>query len=219
MKKLLIIFAVILIFSAGLYASRNSDDIVTASNSAYNNYIQDVIGNKTDTSNGKSIVASSKRLNAKVDIITIDGVTNEKILKTNQNRLGVLLECINKASLVYPTLAAGAIVNTDLGNTWTLSNGTTNQIVPGTTITSMFDIYYLSIEDLSANGIYEIVLYDMTAKTELGRARVTKNAAQDGTMNVPIQTPLIPANAKIGARMGCSVANTTVTMSIFYHEH
>ncbi|GAH78237.1 unnamed protein product, partial [marine sediment metagenome] len=85
-------------------------------------------------------------------------------------------------------------------------------------ILSDFDIHYLSIEDLSANGVYEIVLYADGIK--VGKARCTKNAAQDGTVNVPIKTPIISAGSVITAKAATSnVTEDTATVSIVYHVY
>lgn len=85
-------------------------------------------------------------------------------------------------------------------------------------IPSDFDAHFLSIEDLSANGVYEIVLY--ADGTEVGRVRCTKNAAQDGTVNVPIQTPIIAAGSAITAAASTNnAAEDTVTISMFYHTY
>ena len=61
MKKIFSLIIVLMLFMPCLgFADRSSQDIVTATNSAYNNFIQDVIGNKNDTTNGSSIVSIMK---------------------------------------------------------------------------------------------------------------------------------------------------------------
>lgn len=321
MKRFLLsIFIMIFLFSAQAFASRNSDDIVTATNSAFNNYIQDVIGNKNDTTNGASLIGTSKVIKAKantniaknvaikevidtnqnridiidtvvdtnqnridiidvvvdtnlrtsrtnrnrIDIIDVAVDTNLRTSRTNRNRIDIIdqntdtnvarglvptqnsannvsirdvignktdthdgdsiyafvetaLDHVHNQARVYPTQAAGVTVAA-AGAAWTLTNNFTNQVVPASTITSDFDIHYISIENLSANAVYELVLYNMTDGIEIGRCRFTKNAAQDGTMNVPMQTPIQDGNDKIGARLASSTAvEDTVTFSIFYH--
>lgn len=168
-----------------------SQQNVPAGNSAANTHMRDVIGNKTDTHDGNSIYAY----------------------------IETILDHAHNQSRVFPTMSVGSNVETKAAVTWSVSNNYTNIIVPASGITSDFDIHYLSIENISANSVCEIILINMTDKTEIGRVRVTKNAAQDGTMNVPIQTPIQDANDKIGAQMGSSVAGTTVTFSIFYHTY
>ncbi|GAH95903.1 unnamed protein product [marine sediment metagenome] len=85
-------------------------------------------------------------------------------------------------------------------------------------IPSDFDIRCLSIEDLSENAVYEIVLYADGIK--VGKARCTKNAALDGIVNVPIQTPIISAGSVITAKVATSnVTEDTATISIVYHVY
>jgi hypothetical protein len=126
-------------------------------------------------------------------------------------------EHIHTEANVYPTLAAGVTVTCGTP-AWTL--GTIVEVVPASTITSMYDIHHLCIEALSANAVYEIVLYQGAGDTEIGRVRVVKNAIQDGTMNIPIITPIVPANARIRAEVASDSGNAdTVTLSLMYHEY
>ena len=119
-------------------------------------------------------------------------------------------------SKVYPTLAAGVTVTAGNAAAWTL--GDFVEVVPASTITSDFAIHNIGVEGISANGVYEIVLYSGDSDTECGRVRFTKNAAQDGTMEVPFQTTLIDANSKIRAKVASSTGNLdTVDISIRYH--
>ncbi len=88
---------------------------------------------------------------------------------------------------------------------------TTTDIIP-----EDFDIHYVSIEALSANGVYELVVYD--DGVECGRTRFTKNANQDGTMDIPIQTIIITAESVITAKLSTdNAAGDTATISVFYH--
>ena len=280
MKKFLFMILIIsLLFTTGLHASRNSNDILIATNALFNNYIQDVIGNKNDKNYGSSLVSMAKlilsnssgsstsnlgygRTNANRNtLIQSDGVTNEKlirtnenrvsiidtvvdanaiilatneqigrtnrnrivlidtvvdniesisgvitnIVRTNENRLGGAINHIHSPMLVYPTLAVGSVL-TNTSTAWTFTNGHTNIIVPAATITSDFDIHDISVENISANGVYELAIYNMTTGAELGRIRFTKNATQDATMNVSMGSEIIPANAKIGGRIASDTA-------------
>lgn len=126
-------------------------------------------------------------------------------------------EHVHKESKVYPTLAAGVTV-TSSATAWVLGSFAT--VVAASTITSDFDIHYISIESISANGVYELVLYYGVSDTECGRVRFTKNTNQDGTMNIPMMTPIIPANSQIRAKVASSNAVAdTVDISIFYHTY
>ncbi len=162
---------------------------IPSTDSANNNTVADVVGNKSDTYAGDSIFS----------------------------HVHIMLEHGHSPSQVYPTLAAGTTVVSS-AVAWTLGNFVI--VVPASTVGLPFDIHYVSIEDLSANGVYELVLYYGAGDTECGRVRFTKNAVQDGTMNVPMQTILIPADSIIKAKLATdnAVANTA-DISLFYHTY
>jgi hypothetical protein len=162
---------------------------IPGQDSVDNNYLQDVVGNKTDTHSGDSLYSLSETLN----------------------------DHVHKPSKVYPTLAAGVTITCGTP-AWTLGNFV--EIVPASTITTDFDIHHLSIENLSANAVYEIVLYYGGSDIEAGRVRVTKNTNFDSVFNVPMQTPIIPANSRIRAKIASDSGNAdTSDLSIKYHEY
>lgn len=160
---------------------------VPPTDTARNLDIRDVIGNKLDTHAGSSLLGHA----------------------VNSN------EHFHTPCQVYPTLANGVAVGTGVG-VWALSAAFV-EIVPINTITLPFDIHWLCIEALSANDVFEIVLY--AVEVEIGRVRVVKNAQQDGTMNIPFQDIIIPANAQIQAKSACAAGGESVTLSIFYHTY
>lgn len=378
MKKFIYIFMVLLLMTTWLFAGRNTDDAVTASNSAYNNYIQDVVGNKTDTIAGDSLVSLAKIITVevgsnqtevtiisgnvltnkaeirvidalvdqltlevgtnKIEIRVIDGIVDQITLEvgtnkteirvidglvdqltldvgTNQTELRVIdsivdqltldvgtnqaeimiistniitnkteirvidglvdqitlevntnqtllvilsnqndvptadsadnvhmrdvignktdthdgdsiyafidaaLEHMHNQSRVWPTGGDGTNVVSSTAS-WSVSNNYTNEIIPASRITSDFDIHFISIEAISANGVYELALWNMTTQTLIGTVRFTKNANLDAVMNVPIQTPIQAANSKIGGKLLSSPGTQdTVTVSLFYHTY
>ena len=122
-------------------------------------------------------------------------------------------EHIHKPCQVYPTLANGVDVATAVGG-WALSAAFA-EIVPNAGIGTPFDIHYISIEALDDNTVYEIVLY--AVEVEIGRVRVVKNAQQDGTMNIPFQCAIIPADTQIQAKSASAAGNSVATISLFYH--
>lgn len=164
---------------------------VPSQDSADNNYIQDVVGNKTDTHDGDSIYAMSD----------------------------TLLDHVHSESKVYPTLANGVTV-TGAAGAWTL--GVFAEIFPASTITSDFDIHFIGVEAISANDVYELVLYQgpVASEVEIGRVRFSKSTVQEGTQNQPFQTPIIAANERISAKVASAGGGSdTVTISIFYHTY
>lgn len=131
--------------------------------------------------------------------------------------LEILNDHVHRPSLVSPTLAAGINVN-DGGAAWTLGAFSAD-LIAAAAVPLQFDIHYISVELLSANDVYEIVLYYGAADTEYGRVRVTKNAAQDGTLNVPIQGPIIPAGSRVRYKMATATGGRNCTISVFYHTY
>ena len=165
---------------------------VPSQNSADNVNIEDVVGNKLDDEAGDSIYSKSYIINAH----------------------------FHSASNVYPTLADGVTV-TATANAWT-DLGTIVEVVPINTITSPFDIHFIGVEGVSANDVYELVLYSGASESEveIGRVRITKTANQDGTENTPFQTIIVPANTRISAAISSAAAlANTATISVFYHTY
>lgn len=126
-------------------------------------------------------------------------------------------EHIHSACKVYPTLASGITITCGTP-AWTL--GAFATIVPASTITSLFDVHWVSLENISAAGVYELILYYGATDIEAGRVRFTKTVTQDPTFNIPMQTIIIPANSQIRAKVASSgAAANTVDISIFYHTY
>lgn len=160
---------------------------VPSQDSADNDYIQDVVGNKTDTHDGDSIVGC---------LVRID-------------------DHVHSESKVHPTLAGGITVTG--GASWTL--GAFAEIVAASGIGSDFDIHFINIEDATADDIYELVLY--AVEVEIGRVRfvVDTSVFGGGLPALPFQTPIIPADTQIQAKVTSSSGSDNVTISIHYHTY
>ena len=101
---------------------------------------------------------------------------------------------------------------------WTLGNAV--QVVPINTIDAIFDIHYVEVEVVSANDIYELVLFsDALCTVELGRIRTSKLSNQTGTPNAPFMMPIIAANSGIWAKLASQTGSDTLTISVFYHTY
>lgn len=158
-------------------------------------------------------------------VVAVDGVGNREArdvignrddnvsTTTLSGRVHALEEHYHSASKVYPTLAAGVAITAG-AVAWALSAGFT-EIIPNAAIGTKFDIHYVSIEGLNTNAAYELVLY--AVEVEIGRCRFVKNAVQDGTVNAPIQTAIIPAGTQIQAKLADSAGGSIATVSLFYH--
>ena len=160
----------------------------------------------------RSVPAVDSALNTSIEQVV--GNKNDTHNGTSiKAMLHKLDEHAHKSSKVWPTLANGVVVTA--GAAWVL--GAFAEIAAVNDIAVDFDIHHISVEALSANEVYEIVLY--AATVEIARVRVTKNANLDGTMNVPVQCPIQPANTQIQAKLATEGGSDTATISLFYHEY
>lgn len=164
---------------------------VPAQNSTDNNTMSDVIGNKTDGHDGDSIYAITH---------TVE-------------------EHFHKPSRVYPSLADGISVSAVSGaGTWTL--GTIVEIIPASTFSDDFDIHHVSVEDISGNGVFELVLYAGASDTEIGRVRFIRSSNFVSTTNIPMQTPIIAASDRVRARLASDDdGGQVVVVSMKLHEY
>ena len=129
-------------------------EVLPTADSADNNNMSDVIGNKTDTSSGDSIIAYLKSLAADMHILE---------------------EHIHSVSKVYPTLANGITVTSGVG-AWVLGSATA--VVPINTITDEYDIHYVSVGSVSVNDTYELALFSDAACTVEGwQSKIYKNSS------------------------------------------
>lgn len=215
------------------------DTAVPAEDSASDVTTRDVIGKKSDTTSGDSLVALVKIADAAIDVVdgyhdvptkdTTDNNQMRDVIGNKDDRVtaagaadtsiyavlyGLYLH-IHKPQKVEPTLADGVTI-TGSESAWTL--GAFAEVIAANKITSAFDIHYVNVEAASANDVYEIVLY--AVEVEIGRCRFTKTAARDIQEGVPIQVPIIAPNTQIKAKVAsASGGSDTVTISLCYHEY
>ncbi len=91
------------------------------------------------------------------------------------------------------------------------------ELVPANTITSQFELRYLSIKNLDHNTIYEIVLYAIEG--EIARIRVAKNE-NINIIITPTRTITIAANSQIQARAASKLGGSVVTLGgVLYYEY
>jgi hypothetical protein len=227
--------------------------------SADNNQMSDVIGNKTDTHDGDSLAAKihtleehahkpSKVIPALADGVvvtssatawTLGAATNLTAVRNpdvanTQNPGGTLTRILSAAhgfTAGQIVTIAGSVSNNGVKTILAVAAGTFDfddgsydaELFDGSETISLLigddiDIHHVSVENLSANAVYELVIYDDGG--EVGRVRFTKNANLDSVFNVPIQTPIIAADSIITAKLATNnAAGDTVTISIFYHTY
>jgi len=140
--------------------------------------------------------------------------------ETAFDKAQILDEHFHSEQQVYPTLADGiTLTAVNDGGTWTL--GTVTQIIPAGTITSDFDLHFISLEAISDNGVYELVLYAGDSDTEIARARFSREGGSDGALrSINVITPIVEAGSRIrGALATDANDGETVTLSLFYHTY
>ena len=172
------------------------DLAVPAQNSADNELIMDVIGNKTDES-----------------------FSNSSSTPSVIGHLKASYYHVHSPAKVYPTLAdAVTLTTSDAG--WTL--GTIVEIIPADTIDVKFDVHWVVVGAISAVDEYELVLYHGASESEEEIGRIvfnrSSNFSQEG--NLPIQIAPQSANTRISAALACKSENArTCTVKLYYHTY
>ena len=117
---------------------------------------------------------------------------------------------------VYPTLADSVTVTSNAA-AWTL--GGFAEVVPINTITAEFHIHRVAVSAASANGEYELVLYNGT--TEIGRVSFSRTDKKDDIEGLIFSTEHIAADSQIQAKLAFSGGGgaKTAKVKIWYHDH
>jgi hypothetical protein len=124
---------------------------------------------------------------------------------------------IHSPCLCYPTLANG-ITLASTTTIWQL--GAITDIVLANTIASPFDIHWVTVEGVSATGVYELHLFHGASDTFIGSIRFTKTAAQDAAKDYKFMCPILPANDRIRGKLASNNAVAdTATISVAYHVY
>lgn len=118
--------------------------------------------------------------------------------------------------LVWPTLA-DPITVTAHADDWVF--GEYAEIVAANAITYDFHIHHLHIAEPSANGNYELILYNGTTKI-LG-VSFSRTDKKDDVEGLEVRTPHCPANSQIQAKVasGNDASADTLKVKLWYHPH
>ena len=152
-------------------------------------------------------------------IYSIEGValnsTDDMKVGSLGDRVYNLSVNLASGSSVYPTGVAGAGPITSAGGAWGgLGNFAT--VVAANEIATAFNIVRINVENVSANGVYELVLYYGATDIECARIRLVSAAGVWGNACYNVVTVLIPANSQIRAKCEDSVGAGALTISIGY---
>lgn len=172
---------------------------VPTADGGLNNTVADVVGNKTDTSQGKSAVDNDASL--------------MNITKASYYH-------VHAPAKIYPDLADPVTITSGGGGAWEL--GAKTQVIPASTIGNPFDIHWVVMGNISAIDDYVLVLYKGAAasEVEIGRIGFVRDAifAQEG--NQPIQIPVQAADERISAALACGDGDgASCDIKLYYHEY
>lgn len=132
--------------------------------------------------------------------------------------LHIVEEHQHSPAKVWPTGAAGVTLTCGDAAAWTL--GAFVEVVPASSIGDDFDIHFVSIEGVSVEATFELVLY--AVEVEIGRIRFTTvGVANNVTLpTLPIQGTIQAADTQIKAKIMSNSGNAdTATISVYYHEY
>lgn len=126
---------------------------------------------------------------------------------------------IHGTPLVYPNHADNVVLTAGAG-AWDLS-GSIIEVIPAATLTtSAFDLHWINISDISANGEVQIDIFKGAALSEIqiSSTRTHRNAvqAQEGAkrIQIPQQSP--------GERISCRLSDSTggaLTCGVSFEGH
>jgi len=138
----------------------------------------------------------------------------------NYDKLDAIEEHLHGESIVYPQLAA-PITLTSAAGAWAAYPAPT-EIVPVNTIIKDFDIHWISISTISANGDYMLRLYTGPALSEvfLSELDFYRTAVQSQEGSTSIITPIVLKNTRISAAISSGNAGAnTVNVKVRYHVY
>jgi len=136
---------------------------------------------------------------------------------TTFDKVEILEEHMHSLACVYPTLAAGVLVESDAVS-WTL--GGFVEIIPANTIGEDFDVHWMNIEGATVADVYELVIY--AAEVEISRKRFTVSVVVGNKTALPpvsIQMQIQPKNTQIQTKVASAIGGSDVTISFEYHTY
>lgn len=121
-------------------------------------------------------------------------------------------------AFVYPDLASN-IVLTSAATAWA-STGAKTEVIPVNTLTSVFDIHFINISNVSANSQFQIDIFSGLggAEVKIGSTRGSRTAVQSFNGEKRIMIPQQPANTRISCRLSDSTAGT-ITLNVSFEGH
>jgi len=218
-----------------------TDKVILIHESIYNSVVTLAVALSTNTKLAKPVanvvtdatIAEVVGIKEDAAVVTVSAVasivgyvkgilTNLNLVKVETDKIPATITKIDtintnttpKRQSVYPTLTTG--INVVAGASWVLSAAHV-QVVPANTITSPFKIIGINPAVVSANDVYEVVLYAGTAgnEVEIGRTRVTK-VGNNNYSFISLPTAIQPANTRITVKLASASGGDNMTISLEY---
>lgn len=163
---------------------------VPSADSADNNYIRDVVGNKGDDHLGTSLIS---------------------IVHT-------LIEHVHSEQKVYPELADPITLESASG-AWNLGTIVEIVPVDTITSDFDIHFIAFSSANATDDYEIKLYSGLGGAEVEIATTKTYKQAVQAGSAPSPITTPIQSANTRISAALASGTGSDTIDITIFYHEY
>lgn len=150
-------------------------------------------------------------------------LTDDETINSALGRLYILLNHAHGPSFTYPNNQNGLTITKDSG-AWPGTNfpATKTEIIAANLITKPFDLHFMSISAISANGEYEIGIFSGLAGAEVLHhiIPVSRSSVQSQEGRFNIRTLFFPANTRISLALRGSPAGTeSMTVKVTGHDY
>lgn len=136
------------------------------------------------------------------------------------DKVEIIEEHLHSKGFVYPELANTVQLTAGAG-VWA-AYPTPTEIIPANTIVTDFDIHFVSVSGISANGSYMLELYQGAALSETGIGEIDfyRNAVQSQEGSQPFLSFIVKANSRISAAISSgNAAADTCNIKLRYHVY
>lgn len=125
---------------------------------------------------------------------------------------------IHGKSFVYPEYADNILLTADAG-VWS-QGGQIIEVIPAGAMGHAFDLHFLNVENISANGVLQVDIYAGLAGSEIviGSTKPHRNVATSQENSRRIQIP----QQKAGTRISCMLSDSTagaITCRVSFEGH
>jgi len=165
-------------------------------------------------------VKAPNRTASNVDIVDAIGNKEDTYASNSlHSKTDLLVKHLHNKAEVYPnncipiTLTTSATPNT---------HGTIVEIVPASTINDVFDIHWVTLSDISANGNYELRLYTGASGSEVELTNKSffrnSNFIQEGNLSA-MSDSILPGTRISASIKGSNAAANTCAIRLEYHTY